>query len=180
MLPFSAVTRITNPHPLPSPQSAVFSLQSISLTANWMPWANQTGMAGGRPNVVVQVKSFSCHPTLACFGNEWLIQNRGSRQVTERSLGLPNLRNILPVSFALKFPREYKSFFCWVFLRSKIYSWEVEPTVLTAAFFSFIFVLLGQWRALFSFNSGCHSLFLKILFGFALKMASLAGHDSLV
>ena len=164
------------PSPRPPPGSSFLTLD-ISLTAE----QTKQRLGWGRTrNVVVQVKSPFCHPTLPCLGNEWLSQKR-SRQVTERSLGLPNLIHSLQVSFALRFPRECESFFCWVFLLSTIYSWAVEPTVLTAAcffFFFFIVILLGQWKALFSFSSGCHSLFLKILFGFALKMASLAGDDS--
>lgn len=78
-----------------------------------------------------------------------------SRQVTERSLGLPHLRHSLHISFSQISKGLWKLFFFfggWVFLQSEIYSSEVEPTVLTAAFFSFIFVLLGQWKALFSFT----------------------------
>ena len=120
------------PSPHPPPGSSFLTLD-ISLTAE----QTKQRLGWGRTrNVVVQVKSPFCHPTLPCLGNEWLSQKR-SRQVTERSLGLPNLIHSLQVSFALRFPRECESFFCWVFLLSTIYSWAVEPTVLTAACFFF-------------------------------------------
>ena len=66
-LPSSAVPLITNPPPPAHFQAAVFSLQT-ALSQLSKP---NRGLAGGGPNVVVQVKSPSCHPTLVCFENEW-------------------------------------------------------------------------------------------------------------
>ena len=71
-LPSSAVPLITNPPPPAHFQAAVFSLQT-ALSQLSKP---NRGLAGGGPNVVVQVKSPSCHPTLVCFENEWLSQKR--------------------------------------------------------------------------------------------------------
>ena len=65
-LPSSAAPLITNPPPPAHLQAAVFSLQ---IALSWLSKPNR-GLAGGGPNVVVQVKSPSCHPTLPCLGNE--------------------------------------------------------------------------------------------------------------
>ena len=69
MLPSSVMPLVTNPPPLALRQQFSHSrcLSHGHLDALSKP---NRGLAGGGPSVVVQVKSPSCHPTLACLENE--------------------------------------------------------------------------------------------------------------